>query len=193
MVNQSLFVVRRRIDVYFHFIGNRKRKLRLKKSDLFYNLQSESYTFIKRNVYNLFGQLYDIHTQLHMIHTEQQTKPFLRHCLQQFTALFISVNTIFLHNTPFDETTKIAKYSQKSHSNAFQLFSKHRNDLTPFKLFPRLILFQLIQPVDNLLQHCRSNGLFNIGILYGRTGNGRLEHVVQAWENNGLHLSVTIL
>ena len=25
MVNQSLFVVRRRIDVYFHFIGNRKR------------------------------------------------------------------------------------------------------------------------------------------------------------------------
>ena len=112
---------------------------------------------------------------------------------QQFTALFISVNTIFLHNTPFDETTKIAKYSQKSHSNAFQLFSKHRNDLTPFKLFPRLILFQLIQPVDNLLQHCRSNGLFNIGILYGRTGNGRLEHVVQAWENNGLHLSVTIL
>ena len=193
MVNQSLFVVRRRIDVYFHFIGNRKRKLRLKKSDLFYNLQSESYTFIKRNVYNLFGQLYDIHTQLHMIHTEQQTKPFLRHCLQQFTALFISVNTIFLHNTPFDETTKIAKYSQKSHSNAFQLFSKHRNDLTPFKLFPRLILFQLIQPVDNLLQHCRSNGLFNIGKLYGRTGNGRLEHVVQAWENNGLHLSVTIL
>ena len=179
--------------MYFHFIGNRKRKLRLKKSDLFYNLQSESYTFIKRNVYNLFGQLYDIHTQLHMIHTEQQTKPFLRHCLQQFTALFISVNTIFLHNTPFDETTKIAKYSQKSHSNAFQLFSKHRNDLTPFKLFPRLILFQLIQPVDNLLQHCRSNGLFNIGILYGRTGNGRLEHVVQAWENNGLHLSVTIL
>lgn len=114
-------------------------------------MQNESCTFIKRNVYNLFGQLYDIHTQLHMIHTEQQTKPFLRHCLQQFTALFISVNTIFLHNTPFDETTKIAKYSQKSHSNAFQLFSKHRNDLTPFKLFPRLILFQLIQPVDNLL------------------------------------------
>ena len=193
MVNQSLFVVRRRIDVYFHFIGNRKRKLRLKKSDLFYDLQSELYTFIKRNVYNLFGQPYDIHTQLYMLPTEQQTKPFLRHCLQQFTALFISVNTIFLHNTPFDETTKIAKYSQKSHSNAFQLFSKHRNDLTPFKLFPRLILFQLIQPVDNLLQHCRSNGLFNIGILYGRTGNGRLEHVVQAWENNGLHLSVTIL
>ena len=96
-------------------------------------------------------------------------------------------------STPFDETTKIAQYSQKSHSNAFQLFSKHRNDLTPFKLFPRLILFQLIQPVDNLLQHCRSNGLFNIGILYGRTGNGRLEHMVQAWENNGLHLSVTIL
>lgn len=50
-----------------------------------------------------------------------------------------------------------------------------------------------LQSVDNLLQHCRSNGLFNIGILYGRTGNGRLEHVVQAWENNGLHLSVTIL
>ena len=139
------------------------------------------------------GQLYDIHTQLYMLHTEQQTKPFLRHCLQQFIALFISVNTIFLHNTPFDETTKIAKYSQKSHSNAFQLFSKHRNDLTPFKLFPRLILFQLIQPVDNLLQHYRSNGLFNIGILYRRTGNGRLEHVVQARENNGLHLSITIL
>ena len=105
-----------------------------------------------------------------MLPTEQQTKPFLRHCLQQFTALFISVNTIFLHNTPFDETTKIAKYSQKSHSNAFQLFSKHRNDLTPFKLFPRLILFQLIQPVDNLLQHCRSNGLFNIGILFPVSG-----------------------
>ena len=156
-------------------------------------MQNESCTFIKRNVYNLFGQPYDIHTQLYMLPTEQQTKPFLRHCLQQFTALFISVNTIFLHNTPFDETTKIAKYSQKSHSNAFQPFSKHRNDLTPFKLFPRLILFQLIQPVDNLLQHCRSNGLFNIGILYGRTGNGRLEHMVQAWENNGLHLSVTIL
>ena len=136
-------------------------------------MQNESCTFIKRNVYNLFGQPYDIHTQLYMLPTEQQTKPFLRHCLQQFTALFISVNTIFLHNTPF--------------------FSKHRNDLTPFKLFPRLILFQLIQPVDNLLQHCRSNGLFNIGILYGRTGNGRLEHMVQAWENNGLHLSVTIL
>ena len=136
-------------------------------------MQNESCTFIKRNVYNLFGQPYDIHTQLYMLPTEQQTKPFLRHCLQQFTALFI--------------------YSQKSHSNAFQLFSKHRNDLTPFKLFPRLILFQLIQPVDNLLQHCRSNGLFNIGILYGRTGNGRLEHMVQAWENNGLHLSVTIL
>ena len=28
------------------------------------------------------GQLYDIHTQLHMIHIEQQTKPFLRHFLQ---------------------------------------------------------------------------------------------------------------
>ena len=30
-------------------------------------------------------------------------------------------------------------------------------------------------------------------VSYTHLGNGRLEHMVQAWENNGLHLSVTIL